>query len=102
MKAFEYMASGRPVVASDLPSIREIYDHGVDALLVPPDDPDAFAAAIRQLNQDPALGRRLGAAAKSKAKRFSWEARGKAIVEFARARGARLPAPAPLASPAAS
>jgi glycosyltransferase involved in cell wall biosynthesis len=94
MKAFEYMAAGKPIVASDLPSLREIYDQGVDALLVPPDDPGAIACAIERLLRDTGLGERLSAAAREKAKRSTWEARAEVIVEFARRRGARLPAPA--------
>jgi glycosyltransferase involved in cell wall biosynthesis len=90
MKAFEYLAAGRPVVASDLPSLREIFASEVDALLVPPDDPDVFARAIRRLLDDRALSRRLSAAAREKAGRCSWEARARAVVEFARRRGARL------------
>jgi glycosyltransferase involved in cell wall biosynthesis len=91
MKAFEYMAAGRAIVASDLPSIREIYEDEVDALLVPPDDPEAFSRAIRRLLEDESLGRRLGAAAREKARGCTWEARALGILEFARRRGARLP-----------
>ncbi len=46
MKLFEYMASGTPIVASDLPSIREIADGC--AVFVRPDDPHALALAIRE------------------------------------------------------
>jgi len=48
MKLFEYMASGTPVVASDIPSIREIAGDG-RALLVTPDDPEALADGIRRV-----------------------------------------------------
>ncbi|HPC59560.1 MAG TPA: glycosyltransferase, partial [Verrucomicrobiota bacterium] len=48
--------SGRPLVATDLPSTREIVAHEVSVLLVPPDDPEALAAALRRLRDDPALG----------------------------------------------
>lgn len=48
MKLFEYMASGTPVVASDLPSIREIAGNG-RAVLVTPDDPHALARGIQNV-----------------------------------------------------
>ena len=48
MKLFEYMASGTPVVASDLPSIREIAGDG-RAVLVTPDDPKALAQGVRNV-----------------------------------------------------
>jgi len=47
MKLFEYMASGRPIIASDIPSIREIVDEKT-AILVKPDDPEALAEAIKK------------------------------------------------------
>ncbi len=49
MKMFEYMASHRPVVSSDLPVLREILSHGVNSLLVAPDDVDAWVKAVEKL-----------------------------------------------------
>jgi glycosyltransferase involved in cell wall biosynthesis len=75
LKLFEYLAAGRPIVASDLPSIREVAHDGVTALLVPPGDPDALAAAIRRLLQEPALAGRLARAAVELAPEYSWDRR---------------------------
>ena len=58
----EAAACARPIVASDVPGCREIARNGVNGLLVPPDDPQALAAAIEQLTRDPALRRLYGAA----------------------------------------
>ena len=44
LKLFEYLTLGRPIVASDLPAIREVLTDGRTALLVPPGDPPALAA----------------------------------------------------------
>jgi glycosyltransferase involved in cell wall biosynthesis len=75
LKLFEYMAAGRAIVASDLPSIREILHDGVDALLVAPGRADALAGAIRLLLGDPALAARLGSAASDGAPQYSWNRR---------------------------
>jgi glycosyltransferase involved in cell wall biosynthesis len=75
LKLFEYMAAGRPIVASDLPAIREILHDGIDALLVTPGDPGAIAAAIERLRADPALGAKLAAAARTAVTDYSWDRR---------------------------
>jgi glycosyltransferase involved in cell wall biosynthesis len=75
LKLFEYMAAGRPIVASDLPAIREVLHDGVDALLVRPGDPRAMADALRRLQQDPSLGSRLARAALDAVSRYSWDRR---------------------------
>ena len=66
------MAAGLPVVASDIPGYREVVRHEVEGLLVPPRDPAALAAAIRQLLTDRGLARRLGEAGRGRAERFAW------------------------------
>jgi glycosyltransferase involved in cell wall biosynthesis len=75
LKLFEAMASGRPIVASDLPSIREVLTHEDNALLVPPGDAKALASAIDRLVRDRALRDRLAARAFEDARNYSWEAR---------------------------
>ncbi|MCC7048767.1 MAG: glycosyltransferase, partial [Alphaproteobacteria bacterium] len=60
----EASASGRPMVATDVPGCREVVRHEETGLLVPPRDPTALADALARLAQDPALRRRLGAAAR--------------------------------------
>jgi len=68
----EAMAAGLPVVASDIPGYREVVRHEVEGLLVPPRDPAALAAAIRQLLTNRELARRLGEAGRGRAERFAW------------------------------
>jgi len=58
----EAAAYGRPIVATDVPGCREIARQGVNAFLVPPDDPAALAGAITALARDPELRARFGAA----------------------------------------
>jgi glycosyltransferase involved in cell wall biosynthesis len=79
LKAFEAMAAGRPIVASDLPSSREFLRHGRDALLVPPGDAPGLAAAIARLLADGALAERLARSAWDAAPAYSWESRARAL-----------------------
>lgn len=60
LKPVEAMAAARPVVASDLPPLRELVRPGVTGLLVPPGDVDALAAALAELAAAPGLRRALG------------------------------------------
>ncbi len=76
MKVFEYMASGRPIVISDLPVLREVLRPDVDALMVPPEDLDALARAIGRLADDPDLRRRLADSALARVEEeFTWDIR---------------------------
>lgn len=62
MKSVEASASAKPVLASDLPALTELVQHEKTGLLVPPEDPDAWAQAIGSLLDDPARARRMGQA----------------------------------------
>jgi glycosyltransferase involved in cell wall biosynthesis len=75
LKLFEYLWLGRPIVASDLPAIREIVTPGESAILVPPGDPGALASALERLAGSPALCASLGAAARKLAPEYTWERR---------------------------
>ncbi|MEP6916005.1 MAG: glycosyltransferase family 4 protein [Acidobacteriota bacterium] len=75
LKLFEYLSAGRAIVASDLPAIREILRHDVDALLVAPGNAGELAGAIRLLLADPALAARLARAASDAAPLYSWARR---------------------------
>jgi glycosyltransferase involved in cell wall biosynthesis len=81
LKAFEAMAAGRPLIASDLPSSREFLRHGENAWLVAPDDVEALAAGISTLLADDALSERLGRAAFEDAALYSWDARARRLLE---------------------
>jgi glycosyltransferase involved in cell wall biosynthesis len=80
IKLFEYMASGRPVVATSIPSVSEILRDGVNAILVPPDSPEAIAAGIKRALNDPALAKALSERASSDVRGYTWEARAKKLL----------------------
>jgi glycosyltransferase involved in cell wall biosynthesis len=61
---FEYLATGKPVVASRVGVVPEVLDDGQTALLVPAGEASALALAIGRLLDNPPLGRRLGGAAR--------------------------------------
>jgi glycosyltransferase involved in cell wall biosynthesis len=82
MKAFEYMASGRPIVISDLPVLREIMRPDIDALMIEPEDADALMNALERLRDDPGLGARLAASALERVRaEFTWDIRARRILE---------------------
>ena len=71
----EYMAAGRPIVATAVGGNPELIEHGIHGLLVPPGDPQAMAAAIRRLLGDSFFAIGLGIAARKRAAlRYSREA----------------------------
>jgi len=88
LKAFEYMAAGRPIVASDLPSLREIFENERSALLVTPDDGEQLARGIERLLEDRALGERLAGEGRRRVRSHTWRRRAEAIHGFALKRGA--------------
>jgi len=59
-KAFQAIACGTPLVTADTPAARELLVDGESALLVPPGDPAALAAAVRRLASEPELAKRIG------------------------------------------
>lgn len=70
----EAMAAGRPVVASDVPGLREVLGgDGASGILVPPGDARAVAGALDRLLNDTTLRRRLGASGRRRATAFSIE-----------------------------
>jgi len=76
MKIFEYMAAQVPIIASDLPAIREVLQNDVTALLVPPADVTAWIAAIRVLRDDATMRLRLADSAfQVVSTQFTWKAR---------------------------
>lgn len=81
LKIFEYMASGKAIVCSDLPVLREVLTDGKNALLCPADDVDAWCAAMGWLRDDPALRKFLGARAhQDYLEKYTWEQRAKRLL----------------------
>ena len=75
LKLFEYLALGRPIVASDLPAFREVVRHRENAVLFEAGSAAALAAAVRAVIDDPALASALGRRAFETAQDYSWDRR---------------------------
>ncbi len=68
----EAMASGTPVVASDIPGYRQVIRSGENGLLVDVHDPRAYAEALVAVLTRPDLARRLREAGLQTARRYAW------------------------------
>ena len=80
LKLFEYMASKRPIIASDLPSIREVVSEN-NVLFFKPDDEVDLANKIEKLVNDNKLQNKLIKNAHEMVKNYTWEKRAKKIIE---------------------
>ncbi len=69
----EAMASGKPIVASDIPGYHFVVNHGVEGFLVPPKDEQALALSLVRLLSDADLRARMGQAGQRRAEEFAWE-----------------------------
>ncbi|MEO1530041.1 MAG: glycosyltransferase family 4 protein, partial [Planctomycetota bacterium] len=82
LKLFEYMSSGKPIVASDLPVIREVLTDGKNALLVDPESLAGWATAVERLWRNTELSARLAETAKRDFEaHYTWDARAEAVLE---------------------
>lgn len=81
LKILEYMASGTPIVASDLPSVREMLSPE-NAFLVSPVTPEEFSRAITQALENPNERELRASYAHRAVQAFSWDKRAEKIIEF--------------------
>ncbi len=83
IKMFEYMAAGIPVIASNIPSWREIIEGNDCGLCVDPFDPAAIAAAIDYLVLHPALAKRMGENGKKAViEKYNWPVQALKLTDF--------------------
>ena len=81
LKMFEYMASSRPIVATDLPSIREVLNEK-NSVLIKSDNPNELAVAIKELVDNPVFGAALAKQARKDVENYTWEKRAEKISQF--------------------
>lgn len=80
MKLFEYLSSGRAIIASDLPVLSEAL-HSANSLQCPAGDLTAWEAALARLQRDPDLRRRLGQRAREESLQYAWFERARRSLE---------------------
>lgn len=80
LKLFAYMTSGIPIVASDLPSIREVLDERA-AFLVQPDDAKTLAAGIESALEEGEEAQKRATRASTLVSEYSWKRRAERIIE---------------------
>lgn len=81
IKMFEYMASGVPIIASDLPSIREVLNDR-SCFFVKPDRPEELGGAISKMLSDSSLCKRIADQALLDVKKYTWDEYAKKIILF--------------------
>ena len=82
IKVLEYMAAGRPLIASNMPIVRELVREDVDALLFSPNDSDDLARQVLALSNDFELSKRLADSASERAlTEFTWHESQKRLVK---------------------
>lgn len=84
IKAFEYLAAGKPIVVADVPSSRQIFTEET-AIFFQPDEPQDCARAIQEaaaLARDPARWEHMRATQKAFVQQQTWDARAKRILSF--------------------
>lgn len=79
LKLFEYMASGRPIISSDLPALREVLNDK-NTLFFKPENSDDLARAVKMLKASPMLGYHLSRQALADAQNYTWVKRAKNIL----------------------
>ena len=83
MKMFEYMASGVPIVSSDLPALKEILVHHHNCLLSPPDDISSWLYNIDYLFDNPVRAAFIGNNAHNDYRnKYTWSIRASAILNL--------------------
>jgi glycosyltransferase involved in cell wall biosynthesis len=80
LKAFEYLAAGRPILSSDLPVLREVLSDA-NAVLLDPQSVDVWEEALTSLAADEPRRARLGEAARREAARYTWLERTRRALE---------------------
>jgi glycosyltransferase involved in cell wall biosynthesis len=81
LKLFEYMASGAPIVASDLPSIRDVLNE-TNSVLVEPNNPQKLAGGIKKVLQDRNFSDKISKQALEDVHEYTWQKRAENILRF--------------------
>ncbi|MBT5319735.1 MAG: glycosyltransferase family 4 protein [Chloroflexi bacterium] len=78
----EAMASGTPIVASDIAGYRDVISHGDEGLLARPGDPAALSGAIRTLIDDPQRRAEMGTIGQTRAYEYRWSSVATQVLDY--------------------
>ncbi len=78
----EAMAAGMPIVASNIDGFAAVVTHGVEGLLVRPEDPAALAAALVELLRDRERGERMGALGRERSQHYRWDRVAQSVLSY--------------------
>jgi glycosyltransferase involved in cell wall biosynthesis len=81
IKLFQYMVSKKPIIASDLPSIREVLNES-NAIFFKPDDPKDLAEKIKYILNNPEKAKSISAQARIDVQNYTWDKRAESIINF--------------------
>jgi phosphatidylinositol alpha-mannosyltransferase len=76
------MAAGMPIVASNIDGFAGVVTHGVEGLLVRPEDPQALADALVELLRDPDRCRVMGERGRERSRFYSWDRVGQQVLSY--------------------
>lgn len=86
IKLYEYMASGKPVIASRIPTLKKIFGNKQALLFFNPDDAESLADKILFLNNNQSLINKLTVKARKIARQNTWAKRAKRVILFMNSR----------------
>lgn len=85
LKLFEYMAASKPIIASDLPVLREVLEDERNALLCAHDNHQEWVDALERIRANPSLANQLGKIAyKDFNSLYTWYSRARCLIEQAK------------------
>ena len=85
LKLYEYMACGKPVIASSLAGLSDVVSEGNCGILVAPEDPEDLASAVRRIAENPEQAKSMGTRGRKLAEeRYSWSTQARRLDSFIR------------------
>ena len=84
MKVFDYLAAGKPIIASDFAVLREVFTHEHNAFLVSADSERELARGLQWVLDNPGRAGNMAKQARTDSKQYTWEQRADAYLSFVR------------------
>lgn len=81
-KIYEYLSLGRPIIATDMESVREVLTDRINAIIVDSENPYAIAKGIKMVIHNPKMGREISANALKESENYTWQKRAQRLIDF--------------------